>query len=124
MQIHYSPAIAKDMSVLLFDEVPYEEVKPGFKRKIIHTENLMTVLIDFTSGPWDQADPYHWHPHEQTTYVASGEIELHCEGEEPVHLKTGDMFAMPSNVKHSIRLLTEKVRLIDNFTPVREDFLA
>ncbi len=112
------------MPVLQFDNTPYEEVKPGLKRKIIHTENLMNVLIDFTDGPWEQADPFHSHPHEQTSYVAIGEIELHCEGQPIQHLKPGDMFAMPSNVKHSIRLLTKNVRLIDSFTPVREDFLT
>lgn len=112
------------MAVLLFDKVPYEQVKPGLQRKIIHTANLMNVLIDFSNGPWEQPDPFHSHPHEQTSYVAKGEIELHCEGEDPVHLREGDMFAMPSHVKHSIRLLTKEVRLIDSFTPIREDFLS
>lgn len=111
------------MATLIFDKVPYEVVKPGMKRKIIHTGKLMKVLIDFDNGPWSEADPLHSHPHEQTSYLASGEIELHCEGEAPQHLKAGDMFAMPSYVKHSIRLLTKEVRIIDSFTPIREDFL-
>lgn len=111
------------MPVLLFDQVPYEEVKPGLKRKIIHTGDLMTVLIDFSGGPWDAPDPYHAHPHVQTTYVARGEIEFYCEGEKVRHLCEGDMFAVESGVPHSIRLLTPEVRLIDNFTPLREDFL-
>ncbi len=111
------------MPVLFFDQTPYEEVKPGLKRKIIHTGDLMTVLIDFSDGPWDAPDPYHSHPHVQTSYVAKGEIEFYCEGENPRHLKAGDMFAVASGVKHSIRLLTNQVRLIDNFTPLREDFL-
>ena len=111
------------MAVLKFDEVPYEKVREGLQRKIIHTENLMTVLIDFTDGPWDEPEPPHSHPHEQTSYVAKGEIVFYCEGEPDQHLKAGDMFAAPSGKKHTVKLLTENVRLVDSFTPIRKDFL-
>jgi len=112
------------MPILQFENTPYEEVKPGMKRKIIHTGNLMMVLIDFTGGPWQEPDPFHYHPHEQNTYVAKGEIMFLCEGEEPQKLSAGDMFAVPSGLKHTIQLLSPEVRLIDCFTPVREDFLS
>jgi quercetin dioxygenase-like cupin family protein len=111
------------MAVLKFSDVPYEKVREGLMRKIIHTEQLMTVLIDFTDGPWEEAEPPHSHPHEQTSYVAEGEIIFICEGEADQHLKAGDMFAVPPNLKHTIRLLTQKVRLVDSFSPIREDFL-
>ena len=111
------------MSVLQFDQVPYETVRPGLERKIIHTNNLMTVLIDFSDGPWEQPEPPHSHPHEQTSYVAEGEIIFFCEDEPDQHLKAGDMFAVPSGKKHTVKLLTEKVRLVDSFNPIREDFL-
>lgn len=111
------------MATLLFDRVPYEIVRDGLKRKIIHTSKLMSVLIDFSDGPWDKPEPFHSHPHEQTSYVASGEILFFCEGKKEQHLKTGDMFAVPSGDKHTIQLLTKEVRLIDSFSPPREDFL-
>jgi quercetin dioxygenase-like cupin family protein len=111
------------MAVLKFDDVPYEIVREGLQRKIIHTDNLMSVLIDFTDGPWDAPEPPHSHPHEQVSYVAAGEVIFICEGEEDQHLKAGDMFAVPSGIPHTIRLLTEKARLVDSFTPLREDFL-
>ncbi len=111
------------MAVLRFDEVQYEHVKEGLDRKIIYTGNLMTVLIDFNSGPWEEPEPPHSHPHVQTSYVAAGEIIFYCEDEPDQHLKAGDMFAVPPDKKHTIKLLTEKVRLIDSFSPLREDFL-
>ena len=111
------------MAVLKFDDVPYEKVKEGLQRKIIHTNNLMSVLIDFTDGPWEEPDPPHSHPHEQTSYVAKGEIIFYCEGEPDQHLKAGDMFAVTSGKKHTVKLLTKEVRLIDSFTPIREDFV-
>jgi len=111
------------MAVLQFDQVPYEIVRPGLQRKIIHTENLMTVLIDFSDGPWEEPEPPHSHRHEQTSYVAKGEIVFYCEGESDQHLKEGDMFAVPSGKNHTVKLLTKNVRLVDSFNPIREDFL-
>ena len=111
------------MAVLKFDEVPFSQVKEGIQRKIIMTDDLMTVLIDFTNGPWEQPDPPHSHPNQQTSYVAQGEIIFYCEDDPEQHLKAGDMYAVPSGKKHTIKLLTQKVRLIDSFYPVREDFI-
>lgn len=111
------------MAVLKFDDVPYEIVKEGLQRKILHTKNLMNVLIDFTNGPWMEPEPPHSHPHEQTSFVAKGEIIFYCEGEPDQYLKAGDMFAVPSGKMHTIKLLTKEVRLVDSFTPLREDFL-
>jgi len=112
------------MPVLKFDEIPYEEVREGLKRKIIYVEDLMTVLIDFSDGPWEQPEPPHNHPHRQTSYVAKGELIFYCEGEQEQHLKAGDMFAVPPMKMHTVKLLTKEVRLVDSFTPVREDFLV
>ncbi len=111
------------MPVLKFDSVKYFEVKKNVRRKILHNQNLMTVLIDFTGGPWEEPDPPHSHPHEQVTYVAEGEILFYCEGEKDQKLKAGDMFSVPSGKEHTIKLLSEKARLIDSFYPLREDFL-
>jgi len=111
------------MPVLLFNKEPFEIIRDGLKRKIIFTERLMTVLIDFTGGPWDKPEPLHSHANDQTTYIAEGEIIFYCEGEAEQYLKAGDMFAVPGGTRHTIRLLSKEARLIDNFHPVREDFL-
>jgi len=111
------------MAVLKFDETPFEEVREGLKRKIAYTGDLMTVLLDFTDGPWLGKEPPHSHPHVQTSYVAEGELIFFCEGEPDQHLKAGDIFIVPSGKLHTIQLLSRTARLIDNFSPVREDFL-
>ena len=112
------------MAVLKFEEVPFEQVREGLKRKIIHLDHLMTVLLDFTDGPWDAPEPPHSHPHEQTSYVAAGEIIFYCEDEANQHLRAGDMFYVPSGKKHCIRLVSSYARLVDSFSPIREDFLT
>lgn len=111
------------MATLKFDQVPYEVVREGLNRKLIHTDNLMSVLIDFTDGPWDAPEPKHSHPHEQVSYIADGRVIFFCDGEEPIELTKGDMFAVPSGVPHTIQLLSKTARLVDSFNPIREEFL-
>jgi quercetin dioxygenase-like cupin family protein len=112
-----------ETSVLTFDQTAGEQFRPGFERRIIHTSQLMTVVIDIDNGPWTSPDPYHSHPHEQITYIADGEVLFLAEGEEPRRLRAGDLFAVPSGRPHSIQLLSKRARLVDSFNPIREDFL-
>jgi quercetin dioxygenase-like cupin family protein len=111
------------MAVLKTEETPATPVRAGLERRLIYGEKLMTVVLDFSEGPWEEPEPLHTHPHEQTSYVASGEVLFFCEGEPAQHLKPGDAFYAPSGKKHGVQLLTEKARLVDNFSPVREEFL-
>ena len=111
------------MSIIKFSESTPEIVRDGLERRAIYTANLMTVIVDFSDGPWKEAEPFHSHPHEQTSYVADGEIIFYCEGEPEQHLQAGDMFAAKSNQKHTILLLTPTARLIDSFNPVRQEFI-
>ena len=111
------------MATLKFNESTPEIVRNGLERRIIYTPDLMTVIVDFSDGPWAEAELFHSHPHEQTSYVAEGEIIYYCEGEPEQHLKAGDMFSALSIQKHTIRLLTPTARLIDSFNPVRKEFI-
>jgi mannose-6-phosphate isomerase-like protein (cupin superfamily) len=99
-----------------------EKVSETFRRSVIHLDNLMVVICDFTNGPAPEPDPPHSHPHEQITYVAKGELYLFI-GNEKHHLEEGDIFAVPSGMPHCIQNISGHVRLIDSFTPVRSDFL-
>jgi hypothetical protein len=47
------------MVVLKYDETPFEQVNPGLRRHVIHTKNLMSVLIEFMDGPWKTPQPFH-----------------------------------------------------------------
>lgn len=111
------------MSVLKFEESKPEKVRDGLERRNIYTSNLMTVIVDFSDGPWAEAEPFHSHPHEQTSYVADGEVIFYCEGETEQHLKPGDMFSAASGQKHTVKLLTPTARLIDSFNPIRQEFI-
>lgn len=98
-----------------------ETIKPGLKRRLVHLDTIMTVVIDFENA-MNEPDPPHSHPHEQITYVAEGELWFIIE-EEKYRLQKGDMIVIPAGKPHTVQTLVPNVRLIDSFSPVREDFL-
>jgi quercetin dioxygenase-like cupin family protein len=91
-------------------------------RYLANSKNLMVVVIDIDDGPLDQPDPPHSHLHEQITYVAEGDLLFFLENES-TKLQAGDIVVIPPNIPHTIQPLSQHVRLIDSFSPVRDDFL-
>lgn len=110
------------MGVVREQEVTKETIGEKRTRYLTHTENLMMVTIDFNDGPTSEPDPPHSHAHEQVTYVAEGELIFYLDG-DPHQLQKGDMVTVPPDIMHTVQLLTNHVRLVDTFTPLREDFL-
>ncbi|MDX1642523.1 MAG: cupin domain-containing protein [Balneolaceae bacterium] len=110
------------MPVFKSDEEQGKEIAPGVVRKIAHLEKMLAATIEFSDGPMDQPEEPHSHPHEQVSYVAEGSLYVFI-GDDKQLLKQGDLFLIPSGIPHSIQTLTEKVKLVDVFTPLREDFL-
>lgn len=91
----------------------------GVRRKILgYDDHLMMVCVDFEK---DAIGSLHSHKHRQVTYVAKGVFEVEIAGEKEI-LKEGDSFFVPSDATHGVRAL-EAGRLIDVFTPSRNDFL-
>lgn len=91
-------------------------------RYLANSENLMVVVIDINDGPLNQPDPPHSHPHEQISYVARGELLFFLENTS-TKLQAGDIIVIPPNTPHTIQPLSQQVRLIDSFSPIRDDFL-
>lgn len=102
------------------DSVP-EIIRTGLNRRLLSLDNLMTVVIDF-EFQMNEPDPPHSHPHEQITYVAQGELWFFI-GNEKFRLQKGDLIKIPSGMMHTVQTISPNVRLIDSFSPVREDFL-
>jgi len=110
------------MGVLKQNDAIKESIGHKRVRYLAHTEKLMMVVIDFDDGPTREPDPPHSHPHEQVSYVVAGEIIFFLDG-KPTRLSPGDIFTSPPGIPHSVQLLTSHVRLIDTFTPLREDLM-
>ena len=110
------------MGFIKHEREPRESIGERRERYLGYTDKLMMVIIDFDDGPTSEPDPPHSHPHEQMSYVVSGELIVYI-GDDQEQLGPGDMFTVPPEVPHTVQILSEHVRLVDCFTPLREDFL-
>ena len=93
----------------------------GVARRILsYSSNLMTVELTFPKGA---TGAKHSHPHEQIGYIVSGSLIYQEEGQEDKTLHTGDTYYVAPNVVHGVEIL-EDTKLLDIFTPMREDFIC
>lgn len=79
---------------------------------------MMMVEVFFEEGAIGYE---HEHVHEQLCYCLEGEFEFSIEGKTTI-LKPGDSVFVPSSLVHGAKCLAAG-RLLDIFTPQREDFL-
>ena len=97
------------------------DIEPGIRRKIVgHTPNLLAAVVLFDKGAVGAA---HGHAgHEQIAYVLAGAFEVEVEGEKRV-LRAGDAFIADKNIRHGVVALEQDSRLLDVFSPRRDDFI-
>ncbi len=100
-----------------FSEIQVKEIAPGFFSKLIHTENNTINFIEVKAG---SAIPLHSHPHEQSSFVLEGSFEMTVDG-VPYVLNPSNFVVIPGGVMHGGHAITD-CRLIDIFSPVREDY--
>ncbi|WP_425083718.1 cupin domain-containing protein [Ruegeria profundi] len=81
--------------------------------------NLMVVAFRFSKA--GAIGALHSHPHVQSTYVESGRFRFTL-GESDQEFGPGDSFVIPSDQTHGCVCL-EPGKLVDSFTPRRDDFL-
>lgn len=107
------------MSFINFNTGNIVQIWDGISGTLAHTEKSTFGYFTIENG----TDlPEHSHIHEQCCHVLEGELEFNIAGE--IQILTKGMAAfIPSMAPHSARALTE-CKVIDCFTPVREDFVA
>jgi len=105
------------MAFINFNKIPHSKIWNGIHGSLHHSDSLTFGHIIVEEGA---VLPEHHHVNEQWTHVLEGELEFTMENETQV-LTSGLTAFVPSNVPHSARALT-RVKLLDCFLPVREDF--
>lgn len=110
------------MGIIRESEAVKTPIAANRTRYLAYTEHAMMAVIDFNDGPHATPDPQHTHPHEQVSFVAEGDVILFVDG-QPTRLGPGDMFTIPPGIPHCVQVLSKSAKLIDTFTPIREDFL-
>ena len=102
-----------------YSDTPIVPVKGPITRRILaNGPSLMAVEFTFSDV---FVDTPHSHPNEQVSVILEGKFECNMNGE--LFLMTpGDSIFFASNVPHCMNCLVPG-KIMDSFTPRREDFL-
>jgi len=100
------------------DEIPSRELMPGIVARTFWGDQMLCAIVDLAAN---SNLPLHSHPHEQAGVVLQGELELTVAGETKL-LVPGDTYLVPGNVEHSARTGNMPTRVMDIFSPVREEY--
>ena len=102
-----------------YEETRPIEMFPGVVRRTLVSGRQVTLVeITLEAGA---LVPRHEHPHEQAGTVISGRIELEI-GDQRSTPGPGSSYLIPGGAPHEVRA-REATRLIEVFSPPREDFL-
>ena len=99
-------------------DVPPRELAPGFRIRTMWGERIMLSLVEL--DPKAEV-PEHTHPHEQMGIVLDGVIHMTIGGQART-LHQGDVYLVPPNVPHMVTMGDAKARVVDLFSPPREEY--
>lgn len=106
------------MSFTTLSSLPAREIFGGaVSGHYAHLERMTIGEVALQAGV---TVPLHQHPHEQVTYVIAGRFQFTVGAETSV-LEPGMAALIPGGVMHGGTTLTA-CRVIDLFSPVREDY--
>lgn len=97
--------------------LPSKELVPGITGYYAHGDSMTFGYVELKAG---SSVPLHQHIQEQITYIIEGELDMVIGGKNCL-LTAGTYHVIPSNVFHSAVARTD-CKLIDAFSPVREDY--
>jgi len=100
------------------EERQAKELVPGINAKTFWGEKMLAAVVDLDPNVHL---PRHSHPHEQMGIVITGQIEFIIADEKKV-LGPHEVYFIPSDVEHEARTFDHPVRVMDVFSPVREEY--
>ena len=103
-----------------WNALEWDEVIPGFERKVVHGDSMTLVRVRFSPGA---EAPVHSHHHEQFSTIVSGSGVFLVDGKD-LPVSEGDILHFPGGVEHGLTVGKSGMELLDIFTPQREDFPA
>ncbi|HIE57457.1 MAG TPA: cupin domain-containing protein [Anaerolineales bacterium] len=101
-----------------FDERAPKELAPGINARTFWGEKMLAAVVELEANVHL---PLHSHPHEQVGIVIDGQIEMTVAGEKKT-LTPGDVYVIPGNVEHEARTFDQPVKVMDVFSPVRDEY--
>jgi unsaturated pyranuronate lyase len=109
-----------EVKLIHFDEVPSFTMIDGVEARPLFGQGAMLNLVTFEPGA---TVPAHSHPHEQLGIVLEGMQALVIDGVAH-ELHPMDGYVLPGGVVHSAYCGPDGAKVLDIFTPVREDYRA
>ena len=100
------------------EQCSHHNLFPGVDMFTTAGMGMTLSFVEFEPGAVVES---HSHPHEQMGMLLEGELTFIIGGERHV-LSPGDMWRIPGNVEHSAIASDSKVRALDVFHPIREDY--
>jgi quercetin dioxygenase-like cupin family protein len=91
---------------------------PGWYGRYFHSPNMTFAHYDFKRG---SSIHEHSHPQEEVYEVIDGELELTIDGVKQI-ARPGLVGIVPSNVRHSVKALTDGRAIIVDY-PLRRDIV-
>jgi len=108
-----------DLVVVSQSEGQVSEPERGLKRRVLaYNDKLFLAEHEMVKG-W--VGTVHSHPHDQVVYVVHGHLRVTCQG-ATFDSRTGDSFVVRGGVEHGASAI-EDSRVVDIFTPCREDYI-
>jgi quercetin dioxygenase-like cupin family protein len=92
-------------------------LQPGIRTRTFWGEHMLAGVVDLDALA---LLPEHSHPHEQITYVLEGELHFDIDGDMRT-IRAGDLVVIPGGAPHSARVGDVDAKVIDVFSPARED---
>jgi len=108
-----------DFVVVTHEEGKESAPESGLKRRVLaYNDKLFLAEHEMVKG-WVGA--VHNRPHEQSVDVVHGHVRITCQG-TTVDVRRGDTFVVRGGVEHGASAI-EDSRVVDVFTPCREDYI-
>lgn len=101
----------------LIKNIKAKEIVPGITGYYAHGSNMTFGYVELLEGA---SIPMHQHIQEQITYIIEGELDMIIGG-VACKLTPGMYHVIPANTPHTA-VAKKFCKLIDAFSPVREDY--
>ena len=95
-----------------------KDLLTGIHARTFLGENLMLAVVELEAG---STLPTHNHPHEQGGIVLEGTLEFTID-EETRTLVPGEIYIIPGGVDHTVIVGDKPAKVLDVFSPVREEY--
>jgi len=106
--------------VVHYRDIPPIELGPGAKANLVSAERM---TVSFITQEANCRFPVHHHESEEIVIVLEGERDAIVDG-KLYRIKEGDVLTVPSNAEHGTYTYDKGCKVIEVFSPPRQDLVA